>query len=129
MENTKMCAYCYTPFTPGHGNDRYCCHHHFDLAKKERQKQRRDPVARLISILMENHENLDGLNQQGKTELTRAEVYAFKIDLSLARYIQPPEEFKGQLMLDFGQYALITDKNFEHFKLIKHDTFSTIDPE
>lgn len=127
METEKTCLYCQKPFVPAHGNKEYCCDSHYDEARRERQKQRRDPVARLIAILMENHEKIYAAYLSGKTELNQEEISARQIDLSLARQVKPPAGHEG-LMYDFGEFSLLTDRNFQTFKIIKNDT-STINPE
>lgn len=129
MKNEKICNYCNTPFSPYHGNELYCCDHHAELAKKERQKERRDPVAHLISIIMENHKILDRVFKNGVTQLTKENITELGIDISLKRFLKPPVGCKETLMLDFGRYALLTDTTFNNFKIVQHDTYSIIDSE
>lgn len=126
MQTEKVCPWCGDLFTPEHGNDAYCCPDHQEQAKKERQKRKRDPVSRFFPILMRNHEAIGKLFADGKMELTAEEVIAYGIDLSLCRHMQPPLEHQGKLLLDFGQYYLITETNFLTFKIFKHDTATSI---
>src|ERR1039457_5238778 len=104
MSLEKPCLWCGDQFIPTHGNDNYCCTEHQDEAKKDRQKRKRDPIKGFIPILIRNHEILDELINKGKLELTRNEVEAYGLDISLCRHIQAPKEFEGMLLLDFGTY-------------------------
>lgn len=122
MPNTITCPWCGDDFTPDHGNDTYCGDDCKYDAKRDRQKTKRDPISRFIPILMANHEAIHYLSDMGKLELSRSEVDAYTIDISLSRHMQPPGEHAGKLMLDFGEYFLITDLNFLTFKIFKHDT-------
>ena len=116
----KQCPWCGDRFTPIHGNDSYCSEEHRDLAKRERQKSKRDPIKDFIPILMANHEIIDGLYRKGITEISREELGAYRIDISLCRHLKPPTEHIGTLMLDFGEYYLLTETNFFKFKIYKH---------
>ncbi len=122
----RECRWDQVVFTPDHKNQIYCCDACYDAAKAKRQKQKRDPVKNLILILMSNHERIDNAYKDGKLELDLKAVEAYDIDLSLSRRLQPPSEFAGKRMLDFGMYFLITDNNFQTFKIFKHGTEHTI---
>ena len=126
MMTEKQCPWCGDWFTSTHGNDSYCSVEHQDLAKKDRQKRKRDPIKNFIPILMGNHEIIEGIFNEGKLELTNVELEAYGLDLSLCRYLKPADEHQGKLMLDFGQYFLITDLHFLNFKIFKHETVTTI---
>ena len=126
--NTIYCAWCGGKFTPTHGNNKYCCDEHEDEARKLRQKNDRDPTARFLPILRDNHRIIAALVRAGKTELTKSEMDAYQIDISLCRHLQPPPEHEGKLLLDFGHYFLITESDFLTFKIYKHeqDTTTTV---
>ena len=126
MSIEKVCLWCGDLFTPNHGNDNYCCREHQEEAKKDRQKQKRDPIKKLIPILMANHEILDNLVIQGKSELTADEVEAYHLDISLCRHLKTQGEHIVKLMLDFGTYYLITETDFLIFKIHKHATTNAL---
>ncbi len=126
METEKTCRWDQVVFTPDHKNQVYCCDTCYDAAKAERQKQKRDPVKNLILILMRNHERIDMAYKNGKRDLDKQGVEAYNIDLSLSRRMQPPAEFAGKIMMDFGTYFLLTETNFQKFKIFKHGTEHTI---
>lgn len=126
MEKLKNCAWCGDEFTPLHGNSIYDTSECEESARLERQKKKRDPIARFFPIMMSNHEAIDRLIKEGKTELTRKDVDAFKIDISLCRHLQTPLEHEGKIMLDFGEYYLITETDFLTFKIYKHVESSSV---
>lgn len=126
MSIEKTCLWCKNLFESNHGNDNYCCIEHQEEAKKERQKQKRDPIKSFIPILMKNHEILNKIYTNGKHELSANEIEAYGLDISLCRHMQAPQAFEGKLMLDFGTYYLITEHNFLTFKIEKHDPAATI---
>jgi hypothetical protein len=126
MTTQKKCLWCGALFTPEHGNSKYCRTDHEDEARKLRQKVKRDPIARFLPILMGNHLIIDGLNNRGITELTKGEFEAYGLDISLCRHMLPPAEHLGKMMLDFGDYYLVTDPSFLTFKIYKHaDTLTS----
>ncbi len=126
MEKLKNCAWCGNEFTPIHGNSIYDTAECEEAARMERQKRKRDPIARFLPIMMKNHEVIDHLNNTDKTEITRQDIEAYQLDLSLCRHLQPPPEHEGKIMLDFGEYFLITDTDFLNFKIYKHETASAV---
>jgi len=126
MATQRECAWCGEIFTPRHGNDSYCSPDHNYQAKKERQKSKRDPIKDFIPILMTNHEIIDRIHQSGKTEINREELEAYKIDISLCRFLKMTSDKTERLMLDFGRYYLTTTADFLTFKIYKHATTSTI---
>jgi len=126
METEKTCPWDGEKFTPTHNNEIYCSDACYDAAKAERQKRKRDPVRGLILILMNNHERIANVYTEGKTSLTNQELEAYGIDVSLSRHMQPTTEHSGKLMLDFGEYYLITEPNFLTFKICKHGTSTTV---
>ena len=119
-ERNCLLLRCSEVFEPEHGNQWYCCIEHQAEARKERQKERRDPIALFILILMRNHEVIDKLYNEGEIEPSRKLIEAYGFDISLCRYMQPPPEHHGKLMLDVGDYFLITDTQFLTFKIFKH---------
>ncbi len=126
MTKIKKCAWCGEEFTPLHGNSIYDTPICEEASRLDRQKKKRDPIARFFPIMMSNHETIDRLDSEGKAELTRKEVDAYKIDLSLCRHLQSPPEHEGKIMLDFGEYFLITGTDFLTFKIYKHVTSPSI---
>jgi len=118
----KTCAWCDDSFKFEHGNDIYCSDDCEDQARKKRQKQKRDPIRHFIPLLVRNHEILDDLIKDGKSEITNAEIEAYGLDISLCRHLNPPIEHHGKVMLDFGTYYLITETDFQIFKIHKHET-------
>lgn len=126
MEKLKNCAWCGDEFTPKHGNNIYDTAECEEAARLDRQKRKRDPIARFLPILVKNHEVIDRLNREGKTEITRQEIAAHQLDISLCRHLQPPPEHEGKIMLDFGDYYLITEPEFLTFKIYKHEAASTL---
>jgi hypothetical protein len=127
METEKKCPWCGDVFTPEHGNETYCSTECQNDSRRHRQKQKRDPIAPFIPVLMENHAILHDLYKIGKKDLTPNEIGACKLDLSLCRYLQPPPPLFGKLLLDFGIYILVTDTNFLIFKIETHDTLTSIE--
>jgi len=125
MSTEKTCRWCGDTFEPTHGNGNYCSTNCQGESKKARQKQRRDPIRRFIPILMRNHEIIDKVFGEGKLEINASEIEAYKLDISICRYINPPAEHAGKSMLDFGTYYLITDANFKTFKIYKHEADHT----
>ncbi len=126
MTTIKKCAWCGEEFTPLHGNSIYDTPGCEEAARLERQKKKRDPIARFLPILVNNHEVIDHLTSKGKTEITKQEVEAYQLDLSLCRHLQPPPEHEGKIMLDFGEYYLITEPDFLTFKIYNHVTSHSI---
>jgi hypothetical protein len=121
----KICVWCGNPFEPTHGNSNYDSAECQEKAKKKRQKQKRDPIKGFLPILMKNHEILDKHFTDGKLEITFSEIEAYDLDISLCRRLNPPTEHVGKSMLDFGTYYLITDTNFQTFKIYKHEADHT----
>jgi hypothetical protein len=124
MTKIKKCAWCGDEFTPTHGNSIYHTVECEEASRLDRQKKKRDPIARFFPIMMSNHEVIDLLNSEGKTEMAKQEIEAYQLDLSLCRHLQPPPEHEGKIMLDFGEYYLITEPDFLTFKIFKHATYS-----
>ncbi len=120
MTNLKKCKWCNEEFIPDHGNDTYCSDHDYD-AKRERQKQERDPIKHLLILLKDNHKALHSMFCDGILEANAVLLEAYRVDISLCRYLQSSTEHKGMLTLDFGQYFLTTDNTFSLFKLHKHN--------
>ena len=126
MTLIKTCLWCGEKFEPRHGNNEFCSTGCQDQAKRERQKQKRDPIKNFIPILIKNHEILDRIFNEGKTVISSAEVEAYDLDISLCRYLHPPPEHLGKILLDFGVFYLITESDFKTFKIYKHATSITI---
>ncbi len=126
MSAEKKCLWCSKQFTPGHGNSNYCSQECAIAAKAERQKAKRDPIARFIPILVANHEKLESLFNEGTIELSREALELHQIDISLVRYLKPPPEHHAYLMLDFGVFYMITNSTFLNFKIFKHETTSPV---
>lgn len=126
METAKQCPWCEDQFTPTHKNEVYCSPACNSAAKAERQKRKRDPIKAFIPIMMNNHEQIEAMFMQGITEASMSQLEAFKVDISICRHLKSPPAIEGKLLLDFGEYLLITDTNFQKFKIEKHDTPATI---
>lgn len=126
MEKLRKCAWCSDEFTPIHGNSIYDTAECEESARLDRQKKKRDPIARFLSILTKNHEIIDRFYNSGKTEITRIEMEAYNLDISLCRHLQPPPELEGKILLDFGAYFLVTEPDFLTFKINKYDSVSAI---
>ncbi len=125
MSTEKICPWCETEFVPTHGNQTYDTPECANAAKAEQQKTKRDPVAKFIPILINNHERIESAFNDGKVELTREEIELYQIDISLVRYLKPSPQFEGHLMLDLGVFFLITRPDFSTFKIFKHETAFT----
>ena len=128
MATEKNCAWtvCGEKFTPSHGNNKYCRDEHEYEAKKERQKKDRDPTSRFLPILRNNHRIIAELFIAGKTELTRAEIEGYRLDISLCRHLKPSQQHIGMRMLDFGDYYMTTESDFLNFKIYKNDATITV---
>lgn len=120
MTKNKSCAWCGEEFTPLHGNTIYDSHECEEAARLDRQKKKRDPIARFLPIMVSNHEAINRLYNEEKMEFTRKEVDAYNIDISLCRHLQPPPEHEGKILLDFGEFYLTTETDFLTFKIFKH---------
>ena len=116
----RKCRWCDGDFVPVHGNNTYCPDHEYD-AKKERQKQERDPIKHLLILAKNNHKGLDAMFRDGELQPNTDTFGYYKVDISFCRYLQPPPEHAGKRMLDFGQYFLIKDPHLETFKLFIHE--------
>ena len=127
MKKEKKCKLkrCQKPFLPGHGNKKFCCDEHYDEEKLESQKEKRDPIKQLISIMTKNHERIHTIFLDGLAEVTIDILEAYGVDISLCRHLQPPAQHEGKIMLDFGAYHLIPETNFKTFKIFKNDTLCT----
>lgn len=126
MSKAKKCAWCSEGFIPNHGNSMYDKPECEEAAKKERQKLKRDPIARFIPILVRNHEIISRLYLGGKTDLNKEEAEAYQIDFSLFRNLLPPVEHQGKILMDVGDYYLISEPNFLKLKIYKHDSAEAI---
>jgi hypothetical protein len=124
MTKNKSCAWCGEEFIPLHGNTIYDSPECEEAARLDRQKKKRDPIARFFPIMIINHEAINRLYNEGKMEFTRKEVDAYNIDISLCRHLQPPPEHEGKILLDFGEFYLTTETDFLTFKIFKHATSS-----
>ena len=128
MTTQKNCLWCGREFTPAHGNDSYCCPEHQEEAKKDRQKKRRDPIKNFIPIMMKNHEQIERMVALGMLTCTAQQLMAFEVDISLCRFLKSPQ-YPDNVVLDFGEFILITDSNFLTFKIEQHDTQQSISAE
>ena len=126
MTAQKKCLGCGKIFIPNHGNNNYhepSCERE---ARRKRQKAKRDPISRFIRILVSNHEIISRLYREGKTDLKRDEAEAYQIDFSLFRNLIPPPQHQGKIMMDVGDYYIISEPNFLNLKIFKHDTAEAI---
>lgn len=117
-----LCPNCKETFDEKHGNDVYCSVRCEDLAQKKRQKEERDPVKELLLIVKHNHKGLKAMDDAGIVEPSRDDLELYGVDISLSRFIHLPGLEEGQIVMHFGEYNLITDKDFQKFKIIKNET-------
>jgi hypothetical protein len=120
MEMTKICPWCDEPFDMGHGNSGYCCKEHQDLAKRERQKKKRDCYKKFIPLFIEINERLEEFYQAGKTDFTKQEIENYGLDISLSRLSNSLTE-NGTIIMDFGDYYFKTQPQFTSYKLFKDE--------
>jgi hypothetical protein len=123
MSLEKNCDWCGLVFTPTHGNDGCCGDECAYEKKKARQKEKRDAVKKFFPIMFQNNEMLEEMYDAGILEPTIKELENYGVDVSMCRYCHSTEGSNG-IMLDAGAYYLITETNFQTFKLFKHDTES-----
>jgi ribosomal protein S10 len=125
MDNeSKKCKLprCGESFIPTHLNESYCCEEHKDEAKRDRQKLQRDCYKRFIPIYIKNNEIMADLFAEEIKELTAESIEKYGLDLSLCRICKAQPEYPESILMDFGAFYLLTDKNFLTFKLYKHET-------
>jgi hypothetical protein len=113
---------CGEPFTPKHLNEGYCSFEHQNEAKRARQKLHRDSYKRFIPLFIKNNDRMAELIANGITNLTPEDIDRFELDISLCRTCRPPDNYPDSIMMDFGEFYLLTNKNFLTFQLFKHET-------
>lgn len=118
----SYCDYCDSEFEQEHGNDRYCCDEHRDLARKFRQGEKYKGISSLLPVLHHNHLLLEKLSYRKQESFTEEELELEGLDTSLYRRSYPEASNQDWVRLDFGTYYLDTQDNFQTFKLFKHET-------
>ena len=126
METQKICLWCQESFTAKHGNESYCCEQHILDAKADRQKRKRDPIARFLPIMTKNHELLEHIISEGIFECSADQLQAYGVDISICRFMKSAEQYPEHVVLDFGEYLLLTDHLFQNFKIVVNDTQPTL---
>lgn len=116
------CDYCGEDFELEHGNSRYCCGEHRDLARKFRQTEKYQGISSLLPILHRNHELLDTLYSKKLEDFSAEDLEAEGLDFSLFRRLYPERDNRNWIRLDFGTYFLDSTDNFQTFKLSKNET-------
>lgn len=119
MITEKSCLWCNMPFIIEHGNDGYCCGECADSAKRDRQKRKRDAVKKFFPIMFRNNEALEQLYIEAIMEPTAEQLEQRQVDISMCRWCRNPD-CTNSILLDAGDYYLITDLQFKNFKLHKH---------
>ncbi len=113
------CEYCGEDFEQEHGNLRYCCNEHRDLARKFRQGEKYNGISSLLPILYRNHQLLEKLSYTKQESFSAEELEAEGLDFSLFRRLYPERNNREWIRLDFGTYFLDSKDNFQTFKLHK----------
>jgi len=124
MTPDKACDWCGQLFAPEHGNDECCTDECAYEKKKWQQKQKRDAVKKFFPIMFLNNEMLEQMFDDGILKPTAKELENYGVDISMCRYCHCSDG-TDNIMLDAGAYYLITEVNFQTFKLLKHDTENT----
>jgi hypothetical protein len=122
MDITQICPWCNKEFKSNHRNKSYCSDEHRMEAKKERQKEKRDPIKVFFPIMMKNHEQLKLMFNIGLKEVTGKQLLAYGVDISLCRHIKQDSENGEIHSFDFGEYCLIYDKSYSKYKISKNDS-------
>jgi hypothetical protein len=123
-KQSAYCEWCGHAFELEHGNSKYCCNEHGDLAKKFRQEEKYSGVSSLLPILNNNHSILHRLSHTKREIFNAVELESEGMDFSLFRRLYPERENLNLIRLDFGTFYLETEDNYQTFKLSKHETKS-----